>query len=395
MIEKLVETTACLEKQIIQWRRDLHQIPECGFELPETAAYVLDVLKTIGIEEIETWERHSGIVATIHGGLGSGRTIVFRADMDALPIKENGQYEYVSRHEGMMHACGHDGHTAMLLGTAKILWQERANFRGTVKLIFQPAEEGPAPGGAYVMIEDGVLRDVDMIFGCHLVPDTGFRAGDVFFQRTVSLSASDKFMIRLQGKGGHGSMPHKTIDAIALASMVYTNLQYIVSRQTSPLDSVCITIGSIHGGIAENVIADSVEMKGSMRSYDQKVREETLEKIERCIKTACDYVGATYEFEVTPMADALICDREMSGLVEQVSQELLGAERTFVLEQPDTASDDFAAFLNRVPGAYYRIGVCSGEETSYPPHSPKYQMDESALKVGPMINAGLVNRISG
>ncbi len=390
MINDIMRKAEAISGEIVGWRRALHAIPECGYELEETCAFVESVLHGIGIEDIRTGVGRSGIVADICGGLGEGRTLALRADMDALPMQEDNDLPYRSRHAGKMHACGHDGHTAMLLGAAKLAWAERDNFRGKVRFIFQPAEEGG--GGARSMIKDGVLDGVDAVFGCHLVPMDGLPAGSVFFQKGVALSASDRIDITLLGRGGHGSAPQDATDAVTLAAQVVNNLQYIVSRQTDPRDALCLTVGTLHAGTAPNVIAASAELGISMRSFRQEVREKALRDIERCVKAVCDGVGASYEMRVHDGIRALVCDEASAELMERACVELIGREKTVLMKEPGSASDDFADFLAERPGAYYQLCCCSGEDTSFPPHSPKYKMDDSVLYIGSSVDLGIINR---
>ena len=322
MIENIVKLAESVEDEVIGYRRDLHQIPEISYELSQTAAYVESKLRSFGIEKIRTNIFGYGITADIEGA-HPGKMIALRADMDALPVVENTGCAFASTHPGNMHACGHDGHTAMLLGAAKLLKEHCSEFDGTVRLIFQPAEEGPPPGGSYSLINEGVLDGVQAIYGIHMQPMEP--TGTVAFNLGTAMSALDCFTIELTGKGGHGSMPHKSIDAITLSAQVINNIQYIISRQSDPMEPLVITIGTIEGGFLWNIIAETVKMTGTMRSYSQEVRKKALEDLERVIKSACDGVGATYKFVNEPAVNPLINHYCASQLLKETLEETIGA----------------------------------------------------------------------
>lgn len=389
MIKDIQALAQSMEQDIIRFRRELHQIPEIGYELPKTAAYVEEKLREIGIESIRTGICGYGIVAEIAGN-PDGKTIALRADMDALPVLEETGCEYASVHEGVMHACGHDGHTAMLLGAAKLLWENRAQLNGTVRLIFQPAEEGYVPGGAHDMVDAGVLDGVDAIYAIHLSPTE--KAGTVAFNMETAMSGMNSFTLELIGKGGHGSMPHKCIDAITLSAQVINNIQYIVSRQSDPLEPLVITIGTIQGGTRWNIICDSVTVNGTMRSYNQQVRERAIRDLENCIRCACENVGAAYKLNVELVVPPLINHRSATELLKDTLENSLGKDRVKIMDKPSQVSEDFAYFLYQVPGAIMWLGCCSGEETGYALHHPKFNMDEGALKTGVTALAAIADR---
>ncbi len=389
MIENIVKLAESVEDEVIGYRRDLHQIPEISYELSQTAAYVESKLRSFGIEKIRTNICGYGITADIEGA-HPGKMIALRADMDALPVVENTGCAFASTHPGNMHACGHDGHTAMLLGAAKLLKEHCSEFDGTVRLIFQPAEEGPPPGGSYSLINEGVLDGVQAIYGIHMQPMEP--TGTVAFNLGTAMSALDCFTIELTGKGGHGSMPHKSIDAITLSAQVINNIQYIISRQSDPMEPLVITIGTIEGGFLWNIIAETVKMTGTMRSYSQEVRKKALEDLERVIKSACDGVGATYKFVNEPAVNPLINHYCASQLLKETLEETIGADHVKIMRQPATASEDFSNYLFKVPGTFMWLGCSSGEDTSYPLHHPQFAMDEKALKTGVATHLAIVNK---
>ena len=389
MIENITRLAESIEDEVIEYRRWLHRIPEISYELPETAAFVEEKLRSFGITNIRTGICGYGITADIEGR-APGRMIALRADMDALPVEERTGESFSSEHPGKMHACGHDGHTAMLLGAAKLLSEHMDDFTGTVRLIFQPAEEGPPPGGSYSMINEGVLEGVDAIFAIHMSPLEP--TGTIAFNMGQAMSALDCFKIELTGKGGHGSMPQKSIDAITLSAQVINNLQYIISRQSDPLEPLVITIGTIEGGFAWNIIAETVRLTGTMRSYNQQVREKAIADIERTIRCTCEAVGATYRFENEPAVNPLINHYCAASLLKETLEQELGAEHVKVMRQPSTASEDFSNYLFRVPGAFMWLGCSCDESTSRPLHDPCFRMDERALKTGVATHLSIVNR---
>ncbi len=389
MIQNIKEMAAGIEKDVIGYRRDLHRIPEVSYDLPKTAAYVEEKLRSFGITKIRTGICGYGITADIEGA-HPGKMIALRADMDALPVPEETGCDFASTHPGNMHACGHDGHTAMLLGAAKLLSEHCSEFDGTVRLIFQPAEEGPPPGGSYSLINEGVLEGVQAIFAIHMQPLEP--TGTIAFNMGQAMSALDCFKITLIGKGGHGSMPHKSVDAITLSAQVINNLQYVVSRESDPLEPLVITIGTIEGGNAWNIIADSVKMTGTMRSYNQEVREKAIAAMEQTIKGTCAAVGADYKFENEPAVNPLINHYCASQLLKDTLEEELGLEHVKIMRRPSPASEDFSNYLFKVPGTFMWLGCASDENTSYPLHHPHFAMDESTLKTGVAAHVAIVNK---
>ncbi len=389
MIKDIQALAQSIEQEVIGFRRDLHQIPEIGYQLPKTAAYVEAKLRQFGIENIRTGICGCGITADIVGN-PNGKTIALRADMDALPVLEETGCAFASTHEGVMHACGHDGHTAMLLGAAKLLWEHRDRLNGTVRLVFQPAEEGYIPGGASDMVDAGVLEGVDGIYGIHLSPTEA--AGTIAFNMETAMSGMNSFILELIGKGGHGSMPHKCIDAITLSAQVINNIQYIVSRQSDPLEPLVITIGTIQGGTRWNIICDKVTINGTMRSYNPQVRERALKDLENCIRCACENVGATYKLIVENVVPPLINHRSATELLKKTLEEALEKDRVKIMDKPSQVSEDFAYYLYHVPGAITWLGCCGGEETGYALHHPRFNMDETVLKIGVAAHVAIADR---
>lgn len=359
-------------------RRQIHQHPELGFQEVETARLVADRLKGLGLD-IQTGVAQTGVVATLRGAK-PGRTVLVRADMDALPVLEESAAPYRSRHDGVMHACGHDGHTAILIGLGRVLAAKRHALAGTVKLVFQPAEEGP--GGAEPMIAAGVLENprVDAALGFHLwnnlpVGQIGVRPGPV-------MASTDQVDIVIHGKGGHGAKPHLSVDAIVVASHVVTALQSIVSRMVNPLQSAVITIGTIKGGFRHNIIAPSVEMTGTVRTYDRALRDEMPRRIERVVRGVCDAMGATFELNYQRVYPTTVNDPAMTALVEQAARKVVGDANVMAVE-PSMGGEDMAYFLDAVPGCYFFLGSANAEKgLDQPHHSPGFDFDEAALPIG-------------
>ena len=368
------ERTAGLEAlypEMVERRRYLHQHPELSFHEVETPRYIAQHLKALGIE-VRTEVGGRGVVGYIRGGK-PGKTVALRADFDALPIADAKEVAYRSTVPGVMHACGHDGHTATLLAVAETLMQQRESLPGNVVLIHQHAEE-VVPGGARDMIADGCLEGVDVIFGTHLwstidLGHVGVRTGPI-------MAAADKFELTLHGKGGHGAKPHETIDAVLLGATIVKELQSIVSRQLNPLEPAVVTVGTLHAGNTFNVIADQATLTGTVRTFDEATADDIIERMERTIKGICEAVGATYHFTYEKGYPAVINHAAPTALIESVAREVLGDERVFEIE-PTMGGEDFAYYLQHVPGAFFFTGA---GDASYPPHHhPQFDFKEPAM----------------
>ena len=368
------ERTAGLDAlypEMVERRRYLHQHPELSFHEVETPRYIAQQLKALGIE-VRTEVGGRGVVGYIRGGK-PGKTVALRADFDALPIADAKEVAYRSTVPGVMHACGHDGHTATLLAVAETLIQQRESLPGNVVLIHQHAEE-VVPGGARDMIADGCLEGVDVIFGTHLwstidLGHVGVRTGPI-------MAAADKFEVTLYGKGGHGAKPHETIDAVLLGATIVKELQSIVSRQLNPLEPAVVTVGTLHAGNTFNVIADQATLTGTVRTFDEATADEIIERMERTIKGICEAVGATYHFAYEKGYPAVVNHAVPTALIESVAREVLGDERVFEIE-PTMGGEDFAYYLQHVPGAFFFTGA---GDASYPPHHhPQFDFKGPAM----------------
>lgn len=368
-VEEMVEQ---LFPVMVERRRYLHQHPELSFHEVDTPQFIADRLTELGIE-VRTGVGGRAVVGTIRGGK-PGKTVALRADFDALPIQDEKTVDYRSTVPGVMHACGHDGHTATLLAVAEILVRQKEQLAGNVVLIHQHAEE-VVPGGARDMVADGCLDGVDVIFGTHLWSTTklgtiGYRVGPV-------MAAADKFELTLFGRGGHGAKPHETIDAVVLGATVVKELQSIVSRRLDPLQQAVLTIGTLHAGNTFNVIADSAELTGTIRTFDPEVAEQIVHEMERTIKGVCDAAGATYSFTYERGYPAVVNHPEETNLLRTVASDIMGADHVFEIA-PTMGGEDFAYYLQQVPGTFFFTGA--GDETFYPHHHPKFDFEEQAMQ---------------
>jgi amidohydrolase len=370
-----------LQPLLVEWRRRFHQKPELGFQEQLTAEFLSQKLQQWGIEH-QTGVAKTGIVATVRGKKpGSEKVLAIRADMDALPIQELNEVPYRSQHDGIMHACGHDGHTAIALGTAYYLQQHRQDFPGTVKIIFQPAEEGP--GGAKPMIAAGVLKnpDVDAIIGLHLW--NNLPLGTVGVRPGPLMAAVEFFECTIFGKGGHGAIPHQTVDSVVVAAQVVTALQTIVSRNVNPIDSAVVTVGALHAGTAHNVIADTATLKGSVRYFNPSYQGFFSQRITQVIAGICESHGARYDLQYQELYPATINNAAMAELVRSVALEVVETPLGIVPECQTMGSEDMSFFLQEVPGCYFFLGSANPDKNlNYPHHHPRFDFDETALAMG-------------
>ncbi|MBD1877822.1 M20 family metallopeptidase [Coleofasciculus sp. FACHB-T130] len=368
-----------LQPMLVELRRRLHQRPELGFREHLTAELVSQKLQEWGIEH-ETGIANTGIVGTITGNK-PGKVLAIRADMDALPIQEENDVPYRSQHDGVMHACGHDGHTAIALSTAYYLSEHRDDFAGTVKIIFQPAEEGP--GGAKPMIEAGVLQNpqVDGIIGLHLW--NNLPLGTVGVRTGALMAATEGFRCTIQGKGGHGAIPHQTVDSILVSAHIVTALQTIVARNVSPLESAVVTVGELHAGKALNVIADTAFFTGTVRYFNPVLGELIPQRIEQIIAGICQSHGATYQLDYKRLYPPVINDAKMAELVRSVAEGVVETPIGIVPECQTMGGEDMSFFLQALPGCYFFLGSANVEkELAYPHHHPRFNFDETALEMG-------------
>ncbi|MEP6892978.1 MAG: amidohydrolase [Gaiellaceae bacterium] len=366
-----------LEARAIAWRRHLHANPELSFEEHETAAFVDETLRSFGGLEIER-PTPTSVVARLHGS-GPGKIVALRADLDALPIQEENDVPYVSTRPGVMHACGHDGHAAMLLAAASALAERRDSFSGEVRFIFQHAEEVP-PGGAVALVAAGVVDGVDLMAGIHV--SSNLDAGLISVIPGAVMAAADLFTLEISGRGGHGASPHETVDPVAVAAQVIANLQHLVSRETDPFDSAVVSVTTMRGGVARNVIPGSVVLGGTVRTLNVERRAEVRKAMERVIRGVTDAHRATFAFDYEVGYDPVVNDPGAAAAVRSAIVAELG-DTAFVEEPPVMGGEDFSAYGAVVPAAFFWVG--SGNEalgTTFPHHHPRFDIDESALRGG-------------
>ncbi|MFZ5815711.1 MAG: M20 metallopeptidase family protein [Bacillota bacterium] len=362
-------------RDLTEWRRHLHANPEVSFQEYETTEWIARRMEEWGIPY--TRPTPTGLVGMIEGRR-PGKTIAVRADIDALPIAEENDFPFASTRPGAMHACGHDGHTAILLGLSRFFSQNR-EFAGRIKLLFQPAEELP-PGGAKAFVEAGVLDDVDACIGLHLISEVP--TGGASICDGPMMANSDGFSAKIYGRGGHGASPHQTVDAVMVACNAVMNLQTIVSRKVDPTKPAVITVGSIHAGTTFNVIADSAEIKGTVRSFHSEVRQQLHDEIKRTLENTCAIYGATVELAYNWGYPALVNDAGIADVLRAAAQETLG-EGNLSVQRPIMGGEDFAYYSQKVPAAFLFLG-CRNPEVgaNWEHHHPRFTIDEAALPLG-------------
>jgi len=380
-----------LAADVVADRRDIHRHPELKFQEHRTAALVAERLERLGIE-VTTGVGKTGVVGLLRGAR-PGKTVLLRADMDALPIEEQSDIEYRSENPGVMHACGHDGHTAMLLGVARLLGDLRSELPGCVKFMFQPGEEGGA--GALRMIEQGLLDNptVDAAFALHV--DALHYAGEVALRVGPTMAAVDDFTIQVRGKGGHAARPHLAVDPVVVAAYIVTALQTIVSREVDPMDQAVVTVGSLVSGTTFNVIPDTATLKGTVRTYNLELRGHLERRIGELVAGVAAGMRATAEVQYFPGYPPLMNHESGIDLVREAVTELLGADAVVPKEQV-MGAEDFSYVLQRVPGAMFHLGV---RDRSWPEprpiHSSSFDMNEAALPVGVAAMAATALRFLG
>lgn len=362
--------------QMVEWRRHFHQYPELSFEEVETPKKIADILSSFGVE-VRTGVGGRGIVGMIQGGK-PGKTIALRADFDALPIQDEKDVPYKSKVEGVMHACGHDGHTSTLLAVAKVLSERREELSGNIILIHQHAEE-VQPGGAIGMIQDGCLEGVDVIFGTHL--SSMMPLGLVGTRKGPMLAAADGFEVTIHGKGGHGAFPHHTVDSIVIAMQVINQLQLLVSRRVDPLHSAVLSVGTFHSGQAANVIADKAVFTGTVRTFYPEIREMMEREMKLIVEGVCSALHAKAEIKYVRGYPPLVNHERETEFFMKVAASDLGSDR--VLEVlPQMGGEDFAYYLQHVPGLFFNTGAGMADpEAVFPHHHPSFDFDERAMLI--------------
>lgn len=380
MIEDIKKDIEGLTPKLIEWRRDFHRFPEVAFREERTSKVLRDFLEGLGLP-VRSMAK-TGLRADLQGKPG-GKTVALRTDIDALPLQEEGDSDYKSENPGAMHACGHDGHMAIILGVAKILVERKDKFKGNVAFLFQPSEELP-PGGAKPMVDEGALEGVDAVFGLHLWQN--LPTGKIGVVKGPMMAASDNFSITVRGKAGHGSLPHQTVDPIFVASQVVCNVQSIVSRNVDPLKPAVVSFGVINGGTINNIIPENVLLKGTVRSFDPEIQELAERRLSEIVEDTCRAFGAEGEFVYEIGYPALVNHAAEVDFLFEVAKEILGENRLVDFD-PIMGGEDFAYYLQKVPGAFFFFG--SGDGRDYPHHHPKFDIDERALPEATLLMTGL------
>lgn len=370
-----------IKGELIEIRRTLHQYPELGFEETNTSKFIKDFLRKEGIKVKEF--AGTGVCGIIEGTKeGENKKVIgLRADIDGLPMQDKKSCSYASKVSGKMHACGHDGHTTILLGAAKLLNKNKDKFNGTIKLIFEPAEE--TTGGAKVMIDEGVLTNptVDVMCGLHV--EETLDAGMIMVRRGTVNAASNPFNITIKGSGGHGAYPDTAVDPIVMASHVVTSLQSIVSREIKPVNPAVVTIGSIHGGTAQNIIPNEVKLGGIIRTMTNEDREFAKLRLKEIVNGVCTTFRGSAEIEIEESYPCLYNDDDMVKILEDSAMNIIGVENVKVQKSPKLGVESFAYFANKVPSVFYFLGIRNEEKgIIHPAHNSLFDIDEDALPIG-------------
>ncbi|NEO98281.1 MAG: amidohydrolase [Symploca sp. SIO2E9] len=376
MLTKIKDLAQALAPRLIEIRRHIHSHPELSGQECQTAAYIAGVLSSCGLIVQEAVGK-TGVIGELVGGTDE-RLVALRTDMDALPISELTNLEFASRHPGVMHACGHDVHSTLGLGTAMVLSQLGEALPGNVRFLFQPAEE--IAEGASWMVQAGAMNDVTAVFGVHVFPS--IRAGSVGIRYGALTAAADDLEIIIIGESGHGARPHEAIDAIWIASQVITTLQQAISRTHNPLRPIVLTIGQISGGRAPNVIADQVRMTGTVRTLHPETHASLPEWIEKIVSHVCNTYGASYEMNYRRGVPSVQNDLALTQLLEESAKQAWGNERIQILQEPSLGAEDFSVYLENTPGTMFRLGVGFKDKLNYPLHHPQFDVEESAIVTG-------------
>ena len=378
MLNRIKELSISILSRLVEIRRHIHAHPELSGEEYQTAAFIAGVLSANGLH-VEEGIGRTGVIGELKGTQSSDNILAIRTDMDALPIQERTSLEYASRIPGVMHACGHDIHTTVGLGTAMVLSQIASELGGKVRFIFQPAEE--IAQGANWMVKDGVMNNVAAILGLHVFPS--IPAGSIGIRYGALTAAADDLEIIIIGESGHGARPHEAIDAIWIASQVITSLQQAISRTQNPLRPVVLSIGKISGGRAPNVIADRVQLLGTVRSLHPETRNNLPDWIEKIVANVCNSYNAKYQVNYRQGVPSVQNDNILTQLLQSAAEEAWTNERVQILPEPSLGAEDFSVYLEHAPGAMFRLGVGYEERIiNHPLHHPQFEVDESAIMTG-------------
>lgn len=381
-----IKELAHLEEVIYTYRNTIHMNPETGFEEYETTKFIQNILESKGYK-IENNPLDTGVIATINNQYS--KTVMLRADIDALNMVEENEVPYISKVDGKMHACGHDAHTAMLLGAALYFADNLDKIKGRIKLVFQPAEEGPLPGGASHLVKAGIMDDVDAVFGLHIT--TLYETGQVHVKPGHSMSAPDELLIKVSGQGTHASAPESGNDVVLCAANIIQHLQQIVSREIAAYESAVVSISTIHAGTAFNVLPDEVVMTGTVRTFNEDIRRLIHKRIKEVVKYNADLSNATSEVIIKKGYPALINDPVMTDFIVKTASESIGKENVIIDKNPSMGAEDFAYYLQKKPGCFYWIGGRPKDmKEIYYNHNPKFDVDKKSLIYGTLLHINAV-----
>ncbi len=371
---------------VVKMRRHFHEYPEESFKEFKTAERIEHELKDMGLSPSRV--ANTGVIVDIDGHV-KGKIVAFRADIDALPVTEKNNVEYKSKNQGFMHACGHDCHTAMALDIAKHFAEDRS-FTGTVRVFFQPAEESP-PGGAVKMIEEGVMDNVDYVVGQHVSSELD--TGMIGYHKGAANANADSFRIKIKGKGGHGSAPHKSVDAVYIAAEFITLAQTIVSRKVDPVKAAVLTFGTIIGGYRHNIIADEVEMTGTVRTQDDETRALVKNELKSVLDGICNATHSEYEYKYEEGYPVMVNDPKITDIISEVAGKIVGKNNVVEMQQR-MGGEDFGYYLRKVKGAFYYLGVGNANKGfASPNHSPTFDADEDALPIGTKVGVTVIKEL--
>jgi len=380
-MSKRTDVTAdaeALREQLVAWRRDFHRHPELGFQEHRSATLIADYLRDLGYR-VQTGVANTGVVGLLEGDR-PGPVVMARFDMDALPINEENETDYVSQNPGVMHACGHDAHMAVGLGVATLMARYQEGIAGTLTLVFQPGEEGM--NGAEVMVNEGVLESPrpDVFLATHVWNEKP--VGTVTVAPGAVMAAAEEWSCAVRGRGGHGALPHQTVDPVVAAAQIVTALQTVVSRNVDPLETAVVTVGTIHGGDAFNVIPAQVDMTGTIRTYNPQTRETVLRRMREVVEGVAGACGVEAQLEITPLTPAVTNDPQVTEVVRAAAEAVVGSANVFSDERT-MGSEDAAFFMQDVPGCYFFLGSANAERgLDAPHHNPRFDFDEDALPLG-------------
>ncbi|OCA90302.1 M20 metallopeptidase family protein [Pseudobacillus wudalianchiensis] len=382
MLETLFNRLEEIYPKMVEIRRELHMNPELSFQEVQTPKYISKFLQELGLD-VKTGVGGRGVVAKLTGG-HPGKTVAIRADFDALPIQEQTDLPFQSKISGIMHACGHDAHTAIALGLAKVFTEKRDQLKGNIVFIHQHAEE-VLPGGAKAMIEDGCLDGVDVIFATHMEND--YPVGTIGYRSGYIMSCADEFYIEVLGKGGHAQAPHHTKDALVVGAQLVCNLQHIVSRRVNPLKSAVVSVGSFHSGTATNIVNGEAKITGEVRAFEEEIRTDLEKIIEEITSTTCQAARSTYTYTYLRGYPSTYNHPDITKLLVDSAKEVIDEKNIKELE-PMMGAEDFAYYTQKIPGTYFFTGSANPEdEIVYPYHHPKFKIDERAILVASKVLA--------